>query len=181
VIAVFVASGFVAAPLSVVMVPTIVVFGPVTGVLLTLVGASLSGALFFALGSTGSSIVGRAVDRLSFAGALARLLRTDGVFAVAVARNLPLGPYPIVNLALGASPVRFAHFMVGNLIGLLPWLILYAFAGSQLRSLLEDPDPGTAVLFGIGIVTIAVLTFLITRGASAFISRRRSETEEIGE
>jgi len=168
VIAVFLASGFVAAPLSLVMIPTIVVYGPVTGSLWTAIGATLAGALFFWFGSRGAALAGRVVRGGVDRSRIGRLVERNGVVAVAVARNLPLGPYPLVNLALGASPVRMPHFLIGNLIGLTPWIVAYAVTGSELRGLLTDPSPGALLRFGltaVGVVGIAfaMAHFLVAR------------------
>jgi uncharacterized membrane protein YdjX (TVP38/TMEM64 family) len=172
VIAVFIVSGFVAAPLSLVMIPTIVVFGPLAGSLWTVIGATLSGALFFWLGSRGSALVDRFRNQSSGGTSLGRLVERNGVVAVAIARNLPLGPYPVVNLALGASPIRMSHFLIGNLIGLTPWIVLYAATGSQARQLLENPSPETWMRLGAVFLVLVGLTYVTSRALA-----RRGLTE----
>lgn len=155
VLGIFLASGFVAAPLSAVMVPTLVVFGPVEGSAWTLLGASASAALFFKLGARGSALGKRFGLRIPPDGRLARLLESNGILAVAAARNLPLGPYPVVNLALGALPLRFADFMIGNTIGLLPWVLLYALTGAELRAAAAAPNLEGAARVGLAVAGVA--------------------------
>jgi uncharacterized membrane protein YdjX (TVP38/TMEM64 family) len=174
VIAVFVMSGFVAAPLSAVMVPTIVVFGPLEGSLWTVVGATASAAIFFHLGATGSTLAGRLGARLPIGDRLGAFLEDNGIVAVAVARNLPLAPYPVVNLALGASPVGFAEFMIGNLIGLLPWVALYALTGAQVLAFLAAPSVASLVWAGLAILCIVGATLAAARAASLILNRRRT-------
>jgi uncharacterized membrane protein YdjX (TVP38/TMEM64 family) len=173
VIAVFIASGFVAAPLSVVMIPTMVVFGPLEGSLWTAVGATLSGGLFFWLGSRGARLAGRLRRRDADRSRLATLLGRNGVAAVVIARNLPLGPYPVVNLALGATAIRLPQFLVGNLIGLAPWIGLYASTGAEARTLLTSPSPETWWRLA------AVVALLVAAGAlgSRWLSRRLPPSE----
>jgi len=180
VVALFIASGFVAAPLTVVMVPVFVVFGPLEGALWTLIGATASAALFFHLGASGSAIATRLGARFSEGGRLARLLARDGILAVAVARNLPLPPYPIVNLALGALPLRFSDFLIGNTIGLLPWLALYAVFGAQLRAFIAAPSVGGAVWTGVGIACVTGASFGGARLAAGWLARRRPTSKPSG-
>jgi phospholipase D1/2 len=177
VIAVFVTTGFVAAPLTAVMVPTIVVLGPLHGSLWTLVGATASGALFFWLGARGSALAGRLGARPALKDRVTRLLEGNGILAVALARNLPLAPYPIVNLALGASPLRLPDFLVGNLLGLLPWVALYAAAGAELRPLLESPSPRSLVVAGISIACLVVVAAAARRLATRLLARPRPTGE----
>jgi uncharacterized membrane protein YdjX (TVP38/TMEM64 family) len=171
VVAVFVASGFVAAPLSAVMMPTMVLFGPIEGSLWTIVGATASAALFFHLGAGGSAFAERFGARLPVGDRMRRFLESNGIVAVAVARNLPLAPYPLVNLALGASPVTFRHFMIGNSIGLLPWVALYAVAGAQILNLLAAPRASALAWAVLGLVCIVGATIAAARGASLLLGR----------
>jgi uncharacterized membrane protein YdjX (TVP38/TMEM64 family) len=171
VVAVFIASGFVAAPLSAVMVPTMVLFGPIEGSFWTLIGATASAALFFHLGAGGSGIAERLGARVPVGDRMHCFLEGNGIVAVAVARNLPLAPYPLVNLALGASPVTFRHFMIGNFIGLLPWVVLYALAGAQILSFLAVPSVGSLAWAGVGLVCIFGATIAAARGASVLFGR----------
>ncbi len=163
VIAVFVLSGFVGAPLSLVMIPTIIVYGPALGTLWTVIGATLGGVLFFWLGARGGSVLKRLNSGPDASSRLGRLLESNGIVAVAVARNLPLGPYPVVNLALGASPVRLPQFVIGNLIGLAPWIALYAVTGAEARALIADPSPETWVRAAAVLAVVVVVSLLVSR------------------
>jgi uncharacterized membrane protein YdjX (TVP38/TMEM64 family) len=163
VIAIFIASGFVAAPLSLIMIPTIVVYGPALGTLWTVIGATLSGVLFFWLGARGATVVGRFRRDTDTSSRLGRLMGDNGIVAVAIARNLPLGPYPVVNLALGASPVRLPQFVIGNLIGLAPWIALYAVTGAEVRALIADPSPSTWLRAAAVLAVVAVVSLLVSR------------------
>jgi uncharacterized membrane protein YdjX (TVP38/TMEM64 family) len=174
VVAIFIASGFVAAPLSLIMIPTIVVYGPVFGSLWTAIGATLGGALFFWFGSKGGTLVGRLRKASADRSTIGHLVERNGVVAVAIARNLPLGPYPVVNFALGATPISMPQFLIGNLIGLLPWIAVYALTGAELRALLTDPSPDTLLRFGLTIAAV----ILIVAAASHLVRRRMTVDPE---
>ena len=64
-------------------------------------------------------------------------VRKRGLLAVVTFRLLPVAPFTLVNLAAGASGIRFADFLVGTVIGLLPGLVLLLGHGRPHRQ-----DPG---------------------------------------
>jgi uncharacterized membrane protein YdjX (TVP38/TMEM64 family) len=161
VLAAFLVSGFVAAPLTLVMLPTIVIYGPLGGGALTMVGATLAGALFFQLGASGAGLANRFGVADLEGGTLRPLLKRNGIVAVAIARNVPVAPYPVVNFAFGASPVRFRDFLVGNTIGLLPWVVLYSLTGDQLRELAADPSPARLAVLALCIAALIALAALV--------------------
>lgn len=164
-----VASGFVAAPLTLTMIPAMVVFGPAFGSLWTLIGATISAAVFFQLGSQGAAAARRVGAPRLLHHRLGRLLERNGVVAVALARFLPLAPYPIVNLALGSTRVRFRDFMVGNLLGLVPWVGLYAVAGDRLRDLIATPSAGGAAALVLAVSAVATMSVAAAYGVSRFL------------
>jgi uncharacterized membrane protein YdjX (TVP38/TMEM64 family) len=161
VLAAFLVSGFVAAPLTLVMLPTIVIYGPLGGGALTMVGATLAGALFFQLGVSGAGLANRFGVADLEGGKLGPLLKRNGIVAVAIARNVPVAPYPVVNFAFGASPVRFRDFLIGNTIGLLPWVVLYSLTGDQLRELAADPSPARLAVLALCIAALIALAALV--------------------
>ena len=57
-----------------------------------------------------------------------RAAKEHGVLVVVGLRIVPAAPGTLTNLALGASGIRFADFIVGTLFGMLPGLIVGAAA-----------------------------------------------------
>lgn len=93
-------------------------------------GAALIGALLsFGIGRT----LGReAVDRL-IRGRLARVdavLADHGLVAVLLVRLVPLVPFFAVNYAAGLSGVRFRHYALGSLIGIVPGILAFTALGA---------------------------------------------------
>jgi uncharacterized membrane protein YdjX (TVP38/TMEM64 family) len=157
VVALVVVSACVAMPLSVVVLAVMALLGPLQGAIWSAAGAALSAGLTFAVGRVLSEPLSR-LDRVRRArDRLEPMLDRNGVLAVAVARNLPLGPYPVVNLALGALPVRFWSFMVGNLVGLLPWFVLWAAAVAGVEELAVGARGWAATAGAIAAVVLAAL------------------------
>src|SRR5690606_20024598 len=139
----------------------IVAFGPWLGPLYALSGAMLSASISYGIGrlvgrrpvaKLGGDEVQRAASQLS----------GSGVLAVAVARHVPVAPFPVVNVVAGALEVRFFAYFFGTLLGLLPGAIAIAIVGKGVWELLED---GFTPLT----VTLAILAALVTLAAAWFI------------
>ncbi len=91
---------------------------------------------------------------------LLRELEQGGVLTTVLVRHLPL-PFLLVNLAGGASPISFRHWVWGNAIGLVPNCLVY----TQLAAALADGIEGArqtaiyrvvfaaAVMLGVGLLT----------------------------
>lgn len=149
----YVLGALVVAPLSVMMVATVVAFGPLEGAAMALAGAVAGGVTVFLVGRW----LGRdAADRL-LGGRARRVVDRvagRGILAVALLRNIPM-PYSLVNLAVGASPVTLRAFTAGTVVGLLPGLAAMVLLGDRIRAFVSSPDATNfAILAGV----VAVLT-----------------------
>jgi phospholipase D1/2 len=167
VILVFVLAGAIVFPLNILILATAAVFGPWLGILYGGAGAVTSGLVMFSIGS----LLGRE--------ALYRMLgerwrhglegvRKRGLLAVVTLRLLPIAPFTLVNLAAGASGIRFVDFLVGTLIGMLPGLILMAIMGDRIIRILAEPSAGDIAIL---VLCVAALIGLAV-AAQAFLSRR---------
>ena len=75
------------------------------------------------------------------------LLKND-IHYMLFLRLVPLTPFFLVNIAMGASRVSWKVFMIGTLLGKLPAIWIYANAGSNLanlRSLSDITSPSVMV------------------------------------
>jgi phospholipase D1/2 len=145
----FVLGGLVAFPIVVLIVVTAALFGPWLGMAYAAAGVAASGALFFAAGARLGSdylrrLAGRRWSRLSHG------LQRRGLLAVVALRVLPLAPFTLVNLAIGASGIRFADFAIGTLIGMGPGLVAMCLVGSQIPEIIESPSLGNMALLLVG-------------------------------
>ena len=141
VVLVFVLAGAIIFPLNILILTTAAVFGPWLGILYGGAGTVSSGLVMFFIGSR----LGRE--------ALYRMLgerwrhglegvRKRGLLAVVTFRLLPIAPFTLVNLAAGASGIRFVDFLVGTLIGMLPGLVLMSVMGDRIVRILAEPSAG---------------------------------------
>jgi uncharacterized membrane protein YdjX (TVP38/TMEM64 family) len=82
----------------------------------------------------------------------------NDIHYILVLRLVPLFPFFLVNIAMGASPISWKVFMIGTLLGKLPATWIYANAGrhlASLQSLSDITSPGV-----IGALTLLGLLAL---------------------
>ena len=168
----FVGGGLVLFPVMVLVGVTAIVFGPLLGTVYALIGATMSGALTFAIGRHLSrenvrKLAGRRLNDLS------RRLGERGLLAIIFARVVPVGPFSIVNIVAGASHIRWRDFLIGTVIGLLPGVLVASIFVDRVASAIEEPGTHTyAPLVAVGTVLV-VLVFLIGRKLRARAEARR--------
>lgn len=136
------------------LVSAAVLFGPVRGVLISLVADSLSAVLCYLVGrSVGRGWVeGLVATRPRARRALDLLVTRRGWAAVAVLRVVPVAHYTLVSYLAGLAGIGPRPFLAGNTLGLLPGAVLYAAVGA---SALRPTSP--AFLLSMGILVIALV------------------------
>jgi uncharacterized membrane protein YdjX (TVP38/TMEM64 family) len=83
---------------------------------------------------------------------------------VAAIRLLPVAPFTIVNLVLGAARIKLWHFAIGTAVGLTPGLLALSIFGDRLGEALRRPD--ALNFLSLGLVAVAVIlggTWLVRR------------------
>jgi uncharacterized membrane protein YdjX (TVP38/TMEM64 family) len=163
VLGLYVLAGLVMAPSTVLMLATALVFDPLRGFLYTMAGMLASAAAVFALGRR---LGEEAAERLT-RGRLAAVrdrLRRHGIVAVAVVRNLPVAPFPVVSLASGALGLRARDFLLGTALGLAPGVAGLQLLAERLGAALRQPDAFT--LTALAAVALALV------GLGALVQRR---------
>lgn len=111
-------------------------------------------------------LVGRLIGRERLKAALARRgvtrvlreLEHGGVLATVVVRQLPL-PFVAVNVAAGATPMRWHRWAIGNALGLLPGALVMAQVASSLADGVEGARAaaGRQIALGAGLVVALAL------------------------
>lgn len=172
VIAVIVIAGLFVIPLTLLVVVTVLTFGPLEGIIYSHIGATLSAVTAFGIGQrmgrrTIRQLAGSWINRLS------KRLGERGILTVMMLRVIPVAPFTVINLVAGASHIRFRDFLIGTLIGLLPGMLaLGAFVDGLLRTL-QQPGWRTVVwlLAVIGIIVLG--GYLLRRGLSYHSHKHR--------
>ena len=158
----YLGAGLLVFPLVVLVAVTALVFGPWLGPLYTIVGATLSAALTFAIGrrlgrETVRRLAGRRVNDLS------RRLARRGLLAIVFVRMLPIAPFSIVNVVAGASHIRWFDFLLGTVVGLLPGIVSMTFFVDRAIAALRHPGPKTFALLGAALALVVALVLVLGR------------------
>jgi uncharacterized membrane protein YdjX (TVP38/TMEM64 family) len=163
VLAAYVLGGLLVVPVTVMIVATGVVFGPLMGSIYAFAGALLSAAVTYSLGRrVGRNAVRRlAGQRLN---RITRRLAKKGVMAIAAVRLLPIAPFTVVNAVAGASHIKLRDFLVGTAIGMAPGIVVTVLFVDRVAAAVTNPGAGTIA----GVVLFA----LILLGAALYVHRR---------
>ncbi|MPZ59305.1 MAG: phospholipase [Rhizobiales bacterium] len=156
VIAAFVVGGLVLFPVTILIAATAAAFGPLLGFVLAATGTMLSAVTTYLIGArlgkdSLREVLGPRLNRVR------EQVRRRGVLAVASVRLVPVAPFTVVNLAAGASDIRFTDFVIGTIVGMLPGLTVMALLGHQVSQFLIHPSALQLATFaGAVLVWIAV-------------------------
>ena len=168
----FAVLAFAGVPQIMLIAAAVVAFGPVTGFAYSWIGTMVSSLVGFYLGRLAGAKV---LERFSGAG-LARfvkLVARNGFLASFIVRLVPSAPFIVVNMAAGVTPMRVVDFLLGTAIGIVPKIVLTAFAGNSIFRVLKG-EIGKDALW---LVAIAVAWVGIGLAARAWL---RSREEEVG-
>jgi phosphatidylserine/phosphatidylglycerophosphate/cardiolipin synthase-like enzyme/uncharacterized membrane protein YdjX (TVP38/TMEM64 family) len=167
--AAFIIAGITVFPITLMIIASIIIFGPLYGGFLALTGSLLSAVFIFAAGrllgrNTVRSLSGSIFNRLN------KKLSDSGLMAVITFRIVPLAPFSFINLIAGVSEIKFRDYFVGTLLGMLPGVIGFGFIVKGLSmSMLESGLTGFAVMFAAVLIVGAGFT-----GLKKWIRRKNS-------
>ncbi len=75
-----------------------------------------------------------------------------GFLAVLAVRILPVAPFTLVNLFIGAAGIRFRQFFCATLLGRLPGIVTLTLFGFQIENMLRKPVFGSLILLALALV-----------------------------
>ena len=158
----FAVLAFVGVPQIMLIAAAVVAFGPVTGFAYSWIGTMVSSLVGFYLGRTAGAKV---LERFSGAGVkrFTDLIGRNGVLASFIVRLVPSAPFIVVNMAAGVTPMRVADFVLGTALGIVPKIVLTAFAGGSVVRLMRG-DVGRDTLWLALIVGLWIGIGWVARG-----------------
>src|SRR5690349_21915622 len=146
-------------------------FGLKTGFFAALLGANLGALCSFLLAR---SFLRDRVVRWTAAHPKFRFLDEaigkQGFKMVLLCRLSPIFPFILLNYFLGLTSVRTAAYVCANLLGMVPAMFLFVYAGAAARETLESQPTGPAdfyqqILKYVGLVATLAVFVVITRVA----------------
>ncbi len=136
-------------------------FGPLHGAFYALIATLFSGTTTFYTGR----LVGEAAVR-EHGGALANRLSMfigrNAFLASAIVRNVPTGPFLLVNMIFGATQARFLHYLAGLAVGASVKILLITFFGASILQALQG-NPILAILAGLAAIALWLVMALYAR------------------
>ena len=163
-------------PASLVMFPrwlitlaAVFAFGPWEGFGYAMAGALTSGAVGYFAGrminrNTVRRIAGPRMNRLN------AFLQQRGLMAVTLVRLVPIAPFIVVNVVMGAMRIRLRHFLLGTLFGMLPGTLAATVLSSQIAAMLAKSGQVNYAIVGAAILAIAALAY----GGHRMLGRARA-------
>ncbi len=150
-------------PITALMALGVVLLHPLTAFFVLYIGAVLGAVVSFFIGRwAGLPPLGRWLWRRAHG--LRNHLRRGGMLAIVAARLLPVGNFGLINILAGAMSVPLRSFVVGNLVGLLPGLLLITFLSDRLTRIWLHPNTRDVALTLVALAAfIFVVLFLRSR------------------
>lgn len=143
-----------------------VLFGPLWGVVYTIIGSTAGACLAFLVARHGArGSIERRLKSPRWRQLDAQVER-HGWKVVLFTRLMPLFPFNLLNYALGLTKVRFSHYALATFLGMLPACIAFVvFSSSLLDLLLGRVSPG--LVLGLLLVLVVMLVPMLYRRRKA--------------
>lgn len=135
----FLLATLLALPATLVMLAEAVIFGAHAAFFYVCLGALLNAVLSFSLGRwLGASALAQLPA--SRAHKLSERLGQGGLMAALTIRLLPIAPFVVMNVLIGASHIRFQHFLLSTILILIPHTLAMVVFADNIQALLAEPQ-----------------------------------------
>ncbi|HEX2139938.1 MAG TPA: VTT domain-containing protein [Woeseiaceae bacterium] len=173
-LAAYVVGGLLLFPLTVLLAVTGMMLGPLVGFATAMTcGMASAWTGYLAGGWTGAEAI-RNVSGRTFR-RIYRGLQSQGFVAVTALRMVPVAPFTVVNMVMGAAHVRPRAYLAGTALGLLPGVFVMTMVGDRLRELWQNPDPMNILWFALVAVLWIGLAFALQRIVSRLRKRKEAQ------
>ena len=136
----------------------VAIFGPWPAFVYAELGVLLAASLGYVAGKlVGPRTVRRmAGPRLN---RIRRLLRRRGLIAVTIVRLVPVAPFIVVNVTMGAMRIRLHHYLVGTFLGMLPGMLATTVLGDQLTEAISEPTRANLWIAAAAVLALATIAY----------------------
>ena len=170
----FVAGGSLFAPLTALVAAAVLVFGAVGGFAVSMAGAIGSAVVTYLVGDLvgGGWLRSRTGTRFH---ELSVLVGERGLVAVIILRQLPVAPFPVVNMAAGASHIGFRDYLIGTSIGIVPGVLAITVLTGRFHTWIRDPSMLNAGIALAAALVAAGAVVAVAAAARQRLKRRPAE------
>lgn len=160
VVGIYVAAGFIAFPVTLLIAATAITFGTWEGLSVALAGSMSSALATYAAGRwLGADLLRRVMGpRIN---RVARKVKSNGILAVTTMRVMPTAPFMLVNLVAGATKIRLLDYAIGTLLGLAPGVVIMSVLGGRLLEMMTRPSLVDVALIAGFLVIWAGLSYAL--------------------
>ena len=161
-LAAYVIGSVLLVPITLLILITAIVFGPVLGTVYASIGCLVGAVVTYAIGY----FLGKDFVRKMAGSKWKRVEKSigqTGIIAVATLRLLPVAPFAVVNIVSGAFKVPPRDYFIGSILGLVPGIVVTNLFAHQFQSAIRNPGIGTFLLLLALIATSVVGTIWLKR------------------
>jgi uncharacterized membrane protein YdjX (TVP38/TMEM64 family) len=98
-------------------------------------------------------------------------MKSKGIVAVAIVRNVPVAPFTAVNLLAPQTGINVSSFLLGTLLGMAPGIAMLSIMGDRVRAIWADPTPTN-----VGLLAAAIVAWVtIALGLQKLANRVKSD------
>lgn len=170
-VALFIIATLCLIPGSLLVIAGGVLFGPLTGSLLSFAAATVASSLSFLIARwLGRDLLQRYVGHTAVFQAIERGIARSGSDFLILTRLVPLFPYNIQNYAYGLTAIPFWPFTVISAVTTLPGLVIYSVMASELAR------EGATLAFALKLSLAGGLLFALVQMGKRFARARRVAT-----
>jgi uncharacterized membrane protein YdjX (TVP38/TMEM64 family) len=161
---------------------------PLSGLLFSLGWGTLWAVIASSIGANLAFLIGRYFARDALAEmiegnekfvAIDKAVGSEGWKIVCLTRLSPVFPSVLLNYACGLTSVKWVHFALASIVGMLPRTVMYVYFGS-LGDLLKKSDSASTLQIVYNIV-IGVVTIFITLWVSRWAKKALNEKADFDE
>lgn len=152
-------------PASVLSLGAGLAFGALWGTIYTIIGASSGAVLSFMVARK----LGKNLANTSWKGKAASIqqnMEKRGFFYILILRLLPIVNFDLISYVAGISKVRFIHFLLGTVLGIIPGTFAFNFLGSSF----VEGDYTYLLIAVVVFVLIAIIPILFKERFKKFFN-----------
>lgn len=162
-LAAYIVGSLLLVPITLLILVTAIVFGPMLGSLYSLLGGMAGALATYAVGY----LLGKDfVEKIAGPKwrSVEQKIDQTGIVAVATLRLLPVAPFTVVNVVSGAFKVPLRDYVIGSILGLVPGILVTNLFAHQFESAIRNPGIGTfLLLLALIVITVAGTIWLKRR------------------
>jgi phosphatidylserine/phosphatidylglycerophosphate/cardiolipin synthase-like enzyme/uncharacterized membrane protein YdjX (TVP38/TMEM64 family) len=173
VVAIFVVGGLLVFPVLLLIAATAAALGQWVGFGSAMAGVLASASVVFGIGRLLGErplkeVMGPRLGRIH------KLIIGHGVVSVALVRMVPVAPFSIVNVAAGASGIKFSDYLIGTVLGMAPGLVAMSAFGAQIAELMTEPTWRGGAILLVSAAAWLAFSFGVQFVVTWMMSRRRT-------